>query len=73
MLTVISDEETLPGGSAVAIVDKNAEGVSTGDPFYSIDGSGHCEVTFDDVRVPLSNIVGEVGRGTPRSIGNLVR
>ncbi len=73
VLTVTSEEETLPTGPAVIIVDKNAEGVSTSDPFYSIDGSGHCEVTFDDVRVPSANIVGEVGRGMPRAMGNLVR
>ena len=73
VLTVTSDEETLPSGPAVAIVDRNADGVSTSDPFYSIDGSGHCEITFDDVKVSSANIVGEVGRGMPKAIDNLVR
>jgi alkylation response protein AidB-like acyl-CoA dehydrogenase len=50
-------------GLTWVIGDMHAEGVTVR-PMAALDGHLHnCEMFFDDVRLPLSNVVGEVGQG----------
>ncbi|MDP6605977.1 MAG: acyl-CoA dehydrogenase family protein, partial [Dehalococcoidia bacterium] len=62
-----------PGGGAMLIVDRDAPGLSRGDDFTSLDGSTHCQLIFESMRVPQTNIVGSVGEGIPRALGNIGR
>lgn len=61
-------------GAAMIVIDKDAPGVSIDREFSSLDGSSHVSLTFEDVSVPKSHIIGELGEGMPRalaSIGNV--
>jgi alkylation response protein AidB-like acyl-CoA dehydrogenase len=50
-------------GLTWAICDMHAPGVTVR-PILALDGEYHvCEVFYDNVRIPLSNVVGEVGEG----------
>lgn len=73
VLTVNSNNQSSPAGRAVVIVDTSSPGILVGEPFYSIDGSGHCEVTFERTRVHCRNIIGGVGQGIPRALMNIER
>jgi len=69
-LNVRADAEN-EKGTAMVIIDKDLEGVSTEKDFTSLDGSGHQSITFDKVRVPIANVVGRIGEGLPRALGNI--
>ena len=55
-------------GPAMVVVDTSLPGVEIARRFESIDGSHHAAVTYSDVRVPQSHIVGEAGKGMKRAI-----
>lgn len=69
-LTVRADEHH-EKGTAMVIIDKHAAGVSVLEDFSSLDGSGHQSIAFDNVSVPLANVVGKIGEGLPRALGNI--
>ena len=73
VLTVNSNNKLNPAGRAVVVVDISSPGILVGKPFYSIDGSGHCEVAFERTRVHCRNIIGGVGQGMPRALMNIER
>jgi alkylation response protein AidB-like acyl-CoA dehydrogenase len=53
------------------IGDMNAPGIEIR-PIRALDGSYHnCEVFYDDVRLPLANVVGEVGKGWTTAMSTL--
>src|SRR5262249_23233767 len=58
-----SEEGTKP--RITAFVVERAQGVKTGSNEHKLGicGSSTTEVFFEDVRVPASNVLGEVGRG----------
>ncbi|CAH1961184.1 unnamed protein product [Acanthoscelides obtectus] len=60
-------------GITCFIVDRDSPGLSVGKPEkkLGICASGTCTVNFDNVRVPDSNIIGEVGQGYKIAIGFL--
>jgi acyl-CoA dehydrogenase len=62
-----------PGGPAMLIVDRDAPGLTRDEDFVSLDGGTHCAMTFDDMRVPQTHVIGEVGQGMPRAMGNIGR
>jgi pimeloyl-CoA dehydrogenase small subunit len=49
-------------GVSVFLVDKKANGISTRD-YPTVDGLHASEVTFENVEVPLSNVIGTVDHG----------
>ena len=51
VLNVKQGDASLPSGPAVVVIDAAVPGVLIGDPFVSLDGSAHSEVTFKDVLV----------------------
>ena len=60
---VRTSTETKQGGISFLLFDMATEGVST-KPILLISGSSpFCETFFDDVKVPKSQIVGEVNKG----------
>ncbi len=62
-----------PGGPAMVIVDRDAPGLTRGDDFRSLDGSTHCVLNFKSMVVPQANVVGKIGEGMPRALGNIGR
>ena len=60
-------------GTALLVVDREAEGVTEGELGASIDGSTHSPFMFDSVAVPASRLLGAVGDGLPRAMQNIDR
>ncbi len=60
-------------GTALLVVDRDAEGVSEGELGASIDGSTHSPFNFESVEVPASRLLGNVGDGLPRALQNIDR
>lgn len=58
-------------GTAMLAIDMAAEGVLVEREFASMEGSGHISITFNAVRVPISNVIGEIGQGLPRALENI--
>ncbi|MGK7756062.1 acyl-CoA dehydrogenase family protein [Roseovarius sp. C03] len=55
-----------PGGPTMLISDMDAEGITLSRQLDTLDSSftgGHWEMTFDNLRVPAENVLGEVGEG----------
>jgi acyl-CoA dehydrogenase len=51
------------GGISCFIVDMNAPGVTLASSEKTLMGDAPCEISFDNVEIPLENLVGEEGRG----------
>ena len=60
-------------GTALLVVDRDAEGVRAGELGASIDGSTHSPFSFDAVQVPAARLLGSVGDGLPRAMQNIDR
>ena len=73
VLNVKQGDGSLPSGPAVVVIDAAVPGVLIGDPFVSLDGSAHSEVTFKDVLVSPNDVVGTIGEGIPRAIGGILK
>lgn len=58
-------------GTAMVVIDRQAQGVAIDRVFTSLDGSSHVSMTFDNVSVPITNIIGELGEGMPRALANI--
>jgi len=71
VLLNVDEDASGPGGTAMVAIDRGTPGVTLGEDFTSLDGSTHCSVTFDQARVPVTNIVGKVGEGMQRGLGNI--
>jgi alkylation response protein AidB-like acyl-CoA dehydrogenase len=67
----VEHEDGSKAGSAMVVIDRLAQGVTIDRTFTSLDGSGHASFTFEDVRVPVSHIIGEPGEGMPRALANI--
>ncbi len=58
-------------GTAMVVIDRDAPGVTIDREFESLDGSGHVAMGFQDVKVPISRIIGKLGEGMPRALANI--
>ena len=58
-------------GTAMIVIDRDASGVVIDRQFTSMEGGGHVSMVFEDVRVPIGNILGKLGEGMPRALGNI--
>lgn len=58
-------------GTAMVVIDRDAPGVEIDKQFTSMEGGGHVAMTFRQVRVPLSHVIGKIGEGMPRALGNI--
>jgi len=62
LLVKVVDEE--PGGLTALLVDKAESPYTAHDiPHMPVRATTSCELVFDQVRVPVSHVLGEVGRG----------
>lgn len=57
-----------PNGTALIVIDRATPGVVVEEKFESLDGSSHVSMSFDGVRVPASNVIGQIGEGMPRAL-----
>ncbi len=58
-------------GTALVVVDRNSEGLTIEREFSSLDGGSHVAMRFEDVRVPVDQIIGKLGEGLPRALNNI--
>ena len=58
-------------GTAMVVIDLDLPGVEVSEQFSSLDGSGHVSIVFNQVVVPKSRMVGKLGEGMPRALGNI--
>jgi alkylation response protein AidB-like acyl-CoA dehydrogenase len=70
-LVNVDEDASGPGGTAMLLIDRATPGVSITRSFKSMEGGGHVELSFDGARVPASNVLGKVGEGLPRAMGNI--
>ena len=70
-LVNIEDSNGAKLGTAMLVIDMASKGVVIEREFSSMEGSGHVSIIFNGVRVPTSNIVGEIGQGIPRALENI--
>lgn len=60
-----------PAGPAMLIIDRETDGVTIDREFHSLEGGSHVELSFDGARVPAWHVIGTVGEGMPRALGNI--
>jgi acyl-CoA dehydrogenase len=70
-LVNVEHESGDKAGTAMIVIDRDASGVVIDRQFSSMEGGGHVSMVFKDVRVPISNVVGKLGEGMPRALGNI--
>jgi len=67
----VENSDGTKAGTAMIVIDRADEGVTIDREFSSLDGSSHAAMRFEDVRIPLSRIVGNLGEGMPRALANI--
>lgn len=63
VMAITDPEKGTRGGVSCFIVDMDAPGVQLATSEKTLMGDAPCEISFEDVEVPLANLVGEEGRG----------
>jgi acyl-CoA dehydrogenase len=63
VMAVTDPEKGTRGGVSCFIVDMDAPGVKLASSEKTLMGDAPCEISFEDVEIPLANLVGEEGRG----------
>jgi len=58
-------------GTAMVVVDREADGVEIENVFTSMEGGGHVSMAFNAVEVPVTQVIGKIGEGMPRALGNI--
>lgn len=71
VLLNVEDAEGKKEGTAMVVIDREAEGVTIEREFSSMEGGGHVSMRFDKVSVPISHVIGKIGEGMPRALGNI--
>ncbi len=67
----VEHEDGSKAGTAMIVIDRSAGGVNIGREFSSMEGGGHVSILFENVRVPMTNVIGKIGEGMPRALGNI--
>ena len=71
VLVNVEDADGSKAGTAMVAIDRTADGVSIDREFASMEGGGHVAMKFDNVKVPVAHVVGKIGEGMPRALGNI--
>lgn len=71
ILVNVEDADGGKLGTAMVAVDRLASGVTIDREFSSMEGGGHVSIKFDQVRVSKENVIGKIGEGMPRALGNI--
>jgi alkylation response protein AidB-like acyl-CoA dehydrogenase len=58
-------------GPSMVVIDTNIDGVILDKRFNSLDGSHHAAFRFEQAVVPLSHVIGELGQGLPKALGQI--
>ncbi len=67
----VEDGDQGPGGTAMLVIEAGTPGVNIDHSFVSMDGGGHVSMSFNEARVPMANVIGAIGEGMPRALGNI--
>lgn len=70
-LVNVEHEDGRKAGTAMIVIDRTAKGVVIEREFSSMEGAGHVSFVFEDVRMPVTNVIGKLGEGMPRALGNI--
>ena len=70
-LVNVEGSDSTSGGTAMVVIDRNSPGLEVEREFRSLDGSGHVSLAFHELRVPQSHVIGRIGEGMPRALGNI--
>jgi acyl-CoA dehydrogenase len=70
-LVNVEQSDGSKAGTAMVVIDRQAQGATIDRTFTSLDGSSHVSMTFDNVSVPLGNVIGKLGEGMPRALANI--
>ena len=71
VMITVEENGSGPAGAAMVIVERGTPGLSLSDDFITLDGGTHCSLIFEGVRIPLDSVVGAIGEGLPRALGNI--
>lgn len=71
VLVNVEQADGSKAGTAMVVIDRDAEGVEIEREFGSMEGGGHVSMKFNDVHVPVANVIGKIGEGMPRALGNI--
>ena len=58
-------------GTAMVVIDMSDEGLEIDREFTSMDGSDHVSMKFNNIRIPLTRLIGKLGEGMPRALANI--
>ena len=67
----VEEDESGLGGAAIVVIERDTPGLAIERIFDSMDGGNHVELSLNEARVPLANVVGKIGEGMPRAIGSI--
>ena len=70
-LVNVENHDGTKAGTAMVVIDREAEGVVIDREFSSMEGGGHVSMLFEDVLVPVDQVIGKIGEGMPRALGNI--
>lgn len=72
VLMAVTDPAAGPAGISAFFVDLKAEGASVRDDYGVMSGKGaHGDITLENVRVPVENLIGEEGKGFKLAMGRI--
>jgi acyl-CoA dehydrogenase len=71
VLVNVEDEAGSKLGTAMVVIDRELPGVVIDREFSSMEGGGHVSMLFQNVTVPVSRVIGKIGEGMPRALGNI--
>ena len=70
-LVNVENADGSKAGTAMVVIDREYPGVEISRQFTSMEGGGHASMEFTDVRVPIGHVIGKIGEGMPRALGNI--
>ena len=71
VLVNVERHDSVKAGTAMVVIDRQAEGLVIDREFSSMEGGGHVSMLFNDVQVPVAQVIGNIGEGMPRALGNI--
>ena len=71
VLINVEKDDRNPGGTAIVVIDRETSGLTIDRTFHTMDGGDHVSLRFEAVRVPLTHVIGGIGEGMGRALGNI--
>ncbi len=70
-LVNVENADGSKAGTAMVVIDRECSGVEISRQFTSMEGGGHTSMEFNDVRISTNQVIGKIGEGMPRALGNI--